>query len=41
MLPSAVVRRRQHPDRLISRLDSPAYAYPCQRFAPALTDAGA
>jgi hypothetical protein len=36
-----LVVRRRHPELLISRLNSPAYAYPCQRFADALTNANA
>jgi hypothetical protein len=32
---------RRHPETLISRLNSPACTYPCQRFTHALTDAGA
>src|SRR6266545_3310424 len=35
------VVRRRHPGTLISRLNSPAYAYPCQRFTDALTNASA
>jgi hypothetical protein len=29
------------PNRVISRRNSPAYAYPCQRFADTLTSANA
>jgi hypothetical protein len=29
------------PEDIISRLNSPAYVYPCQRFANALTNANA
>jgi hypothetical protein len=35
------VVRRRHPETLISRLNSPAYAYPYQRFTDALTNASA
>jgi hypothetical protein len=41
MLPSASCNGVSTPTTLISRLNSPAYAYPCQRFATALTDADA
>jgi len=32
------VGQRRHPDKKITRLNSPAYAYPYRRFAAALTD---
>ena len=41
MLPSASCNGVSTPTILISRLNSPAYAYPCQRFATALTDSDA
>lgn len=41
VLPSAPFDGVGTPETLISRLNSPAYAYPCQRFADALTDANA
>ncbi len=41
MWPSASVDGVGTPIVLISRLNGPAYAYPCQRFALALTDADA
>ncbi len=41
MLPSGPVNSVGTPDSLISRLNSPTCAYPCQRFALALTDADA
>jgi hypothetical protein len=41
VLPSGLVNGVGTPNSLISRLDSPACAYPCQRFAAALTDADA
>jgi hypothetical protein len=41
MLPSASCNGVSTPTTLISRLNSPAYAYPCQHFATALTDADA
>jgi hypothetical protein len=41
MLPSAQLYGVGTPNWLISRLNSPAYAYPCQRFADALTNANA
>ena len=39
MLPSAQRHGVGTPDVDISQLNSPACAYPCQRFACALTDA--
>ena len=39
MLPSGLYDGVGTPNTLISRLNSPACAYPCQRFACALTDA--
>ena len=39
VLPSARTHGVGTPDVDISRLNSPACAYPCQRFACALTDA--
>jgi hypothetical protein len=39
MLPSAHFDDVGTPETVVSRLNSPAYAYPCQRFARALTDA--
>jgi len=36
-----LVGRRRYPGIVISRLNSPACAFPCQRFARALTDADA
>ena len=41
MLPSASVNSVGTPELLISRLNSPACTYPCQRFADALTNADA
>jgi len=41
MLPSALLNNVGTPISLISRLNSPACTYPCQRFADALTDANA
>jgi hypothetical protein len=41
MLPSNLLNGVGTPVSLISRLNSPAYTYPCQRFADALTDADA
>ena len=41
MLPSASVDSVGTPNLLISRLNSPACTYPCQRFAAALADADA
>ncbi len=38
MWPSPLVNRVGTLIFLISRLNSPARTYPCQRFAPALTD---
>ncbi len=38
MLPSALRNGVGTPKALISRLNSPACTYPCQRFAAALTD---
>ncbi len=38
MLPSASVNSVGTPVSLISRLNSPACTYPCQRFAGALAD---
>jgi hypothetical protein len=40
-LPSALFNNVGTPTSLISRLNSPACTYPCQRFAAALTDANA
>jgi len=34
-------RRCRHPKLMISRLNSPAYTYPCQRFADTLTSTDA
>jgi hypothetical protein len=39
MLPSALRNGVGTPNPWISRLNNPAYAYPCQRFADALTNA--
>ena len=41
MLPSDLFNGVGTPTSLISRLNSPACTYPCQRFAVALTDANA
>jgi hypothetical protein len=41
MLPSAFHDGVGTPMPLISRLNNPAYEYPCQRFADALTNANA
>jgi hypothetical protein len=41
MLPSGLFNGVGTPNSLISRLNSPACTYPCQRFAAALTDADA
>ena len=41
MLPSASVNGVGTPKPLISRLNSPACTYPCQRFANVLTNADA
>ena len=41
MLPSAYLNGVGTPNSLISRLNSPACTYPCQRFAAALTNADA
>jgi hypothetical protein len=41
VLPSACSKSVGAPDLPISRLNSPACAYPCQRFAHVLTDADA
>jgi hypothetical protein len=41
MLPSANSKNVGTPNSPISRLNSPACAYPCQRFAGALTNADA
>jgi hypothetical protein len=41
VLPSANSKSVGAPDSPISRLNSPACAYPCQRFACALTNADA
>ena len=41
MLPSAYYNGVGTPEHLISRLNSPACTYPCQRFAGALTSANA
>ena len=41
MWPSASFDSVDTPDFLISRLNSPACTYPCQRFACALSDADA
>jgi hypothetical protein len=41
MLPSASLNDVGTPKPLISRLNSPACTYPCQRFAHVLTDADA
>jgi hypothetical protein len=41
MLPSASFNDVSTPNTLISRLNSPACTYPCQRFAGALTNANA
>jgi hypothetical protein len=41
MLPSDLFNGVGTPNSLISRLNSPACTYPCQRFAVALTDADA
>jgi hypothetical protein len=41
MLPSALLNNVGTPTFLISRLNSPACTYPCQRFAVVLTDADA
>jgi len=38
MLPSGLVNAVGTPMSLISRLNSPACTYPCQRFAGALAD---
>jgi hypothetical protein len=37
VLPSAVVKASAPRTKTISRLSSPAYVYPCQRFTAALT----
>jgi hypothetical protein len=39
MLPSGLFNGVGTPNSLISRLNSPACTYPCQRFADALTNA--
>jgi len=41
MLPSDLFNGVDTPNSLISRLNSPACTYPCQRFAVALTDTDA
>jgi hypothetical protein len=41
MLPSALDYDVGTPFALISRLNRPAYTYPCQRFACTLTNANA
>ena len=41
MLPSASLNDVGTPKPLISRLNSPACTYPCQRFTPALASDGA
>jgi hypothetical protein len=41
MLPSGLVNGVGTPNSLISRLNSPAYTYPYQRFTDALADADA
>jgi len=41
MLPSAYLDSVGTPNSLISRLNSPACTYPCQRFAAVLTDVNA
>ncbi len=41
MLPSGLINGVGTPNSLISRLNSPACTYPCQRFAPVLTDVDA
>ena len=41
VLPSASVDSVGTPNSRISRLNSPACTYPCQRFAAALADADA
>jgi hypothetical protein len=41
VLPSACSKNVGTPNSPISRLNSPACAYPCQRFAHALTNADA
>ena len=41
MLPSDLFNGVGTPNSLISRLNSPACTYPCQRFACALTNADA
>ncbi len=41
MLPSGLFNGVGTPNSLISRLNSPACTYPCQRFADALTNASA
>jgi len=41
MWPSAHFQSVGTPNAMILRLNSPAYTYPCQRFAFALADAGA
>jgi len=41
MLPSASVNGVDTLNSLISRLNSPACTYPCQRFASVLTDVDA
>jgi hypothetical protein len=41
MLPSASLNGVGTPEPLISRLNSRACTYPCQRFTCALEDAGA
>ena len=41
VLPSAYFHNAGAPDSLISRLNSPACTYPCQRFASALAGADA
>jgi len=41
VLPSAFLDNVGTPISLISRLNSPAYTYPCERFAHVLTNADA
>jgi len=41
MLPSGLLNGVGTPNSLISRLNSPAYTYPYQRFTDALADADA
>jgi hypothetical protein len=41
VLPSVSLNDVGTPNTLISRLNSPACTYPCQRFADALTNANA